>query len=472
MRTTAGRPHHADRANSTRLALLWAGVRDSLWFLPTLCTLGAVLLALLIVRLDARWEAEGALGGVLFSGGAEGARGVLTAVAGSLITVTGVVFSVTVVALQLASSQFTPRVLRGFMADRANQIVLGIFIGTFTYTVMVLRTVTAGDDTGPAFVPEVGVTLTILLVLVSIGALIYFINHAARSIQAAVILAREAAHTLHRIDHLFPQDVGHDEGFAAPEAPTAPAATVLAEKSGYLLAVHAQGLFELAEHHRMTVRMEPAIGAFVLPGEPLASVWPATAVNDELADAVREAFLLGEERTPEQDAELGITVIADMAVRALSPGINDPTTAMLCIDRLMEILARLGRAPEPAASRLGTDGAVRFLARLTTFERGVGLAFDQIRHHGGGNPSIAKKLVDAQRRLGALVPRRHRAVLVRQAELALASVRLAAIPDGDLAAVERVAAACLEVLRGDAASPASSAGSSPPRASKATLTRR
>jgi uncharacterized membrane protein len=262
-----------------------------------------LVLALVIVRVDAAWNASGTLDRILFSGGADGARGVLTAVAGSLITVTGVVFSVTVVALQLASSQFTPRVLRGFMADPANQIVLGIFIGTFTYTVMVLRTVTGADDNRAAFIPELGVTVAILLVLVSIGALIYFINHAARSVQAAVILTREAEQTLKRMEHLFPRGFGHpDEDLPVPRAPAAPAAVVLAAESGYLLAVHADSLFNLAEDRRLTIRMDVPVGGFVIEGESLASIWPVSAVDDTAVKAVRDAFVL---RRPPCCASIG-----------------------------------------------------------------------------------------------------------------------------------------------------------------------
>jgi uncharacterized membrane protein len=450
--SSSSRQHHRERGNDTRLSLLWSSIRDSLWFIPTLCTVGAVLLAIVIVRLDAGWDLVGALGGVLFSGGADGARGVLSAVAGSLITVTGVVFSVTIVALQLASSQFTPRVLRGFMADRPNQIVLGIFIGTFTYSVMVLRSVTGEDDNEAAFVPEVAVTLAIVLVLVSIGALIYFIDHAARSIQAGVILARETQHTLHRIDRIFPRNVGEADAPRPAEPPTAPAGIVLADASGYLLAVHADGLFDLAEERRMTIRMEPPIGGFVLPGEALVSIWPKSAVDAALIESVRESFLLGQERTPEQDAELGIIVIADMAVRALSPGINDPTTAMLCIDRLSEILARLGGVEEPVPVRVGKDGSVRLFTRLTTFDRAVSLSFDQIRFFGAENPSIAKKLLDALRRLGALVPAAHRRPLLNEVEQTLEQVRRSKPPDGDLRVIERLGADCLAALRDGAPS--------------------
>jgi uncharacterized membrane protein len=448
MNHSAASPHHAERANSTRIALLWAGIRDSLWFVPALCTATAVVLALVVVRFDRGWRPSGWMTGMLFSGGAEGARGVLSAVVGSLITVTGVIFSVTIVALQLASSQFTPRVLRGFMADRANQVVLGIFIGTFTYAIMVLRSVTSEEDARPAFVPEAGVTVAIVLVLVSIGALIYFIDHAARSIQASVILAREAEHTLHRVERLFPRQIGSPEGDApVVRPPSAPAGIVLAERGGYLLAVHADSLFDLAESRRLTVRMEPPIGGFVLVGEPLASVWPRTALDDTVIDAVRDAFVLGDERTPEQDAELGIIVIADMAVRALSPGINDPTTASLCIDRLAEILARLGTAADPVRSRVSDSGDIRLLARQTTFARAVGLAFDQIRHFGAANPTIAKKLLDTLGRLGMLVTSERREVLVEQLEMTLAQAQLGQMIPGDLRRVEHLAATNLAKLR-------------------------
>ncbi|MBA2243389.1 MAG: DUF2254 domain-containing protein, partial [Gemmatimonadetes bacterium] len=170
-----------------RLTMVWVKVRDSLWFLPALLTLLASGLAMLVVELEKRGVlALGDSDHWLLGGGAEGARGVLSAIAGGLITVTGVVFSVTIVALQLASSQFTPRVLRNFTADRSNQLVLGVFIGTFTYTLLVLRTVRSPTPDQEAFIPRIAVALAVGLVLLSIAFLIFFINHAARSIQVSV----------------------------------------------------------------------------------------------------------------------------------------------------------------------------------------------------------------------------------------------------------------------------------------------
>ncbi|HYW51077.1 MAG TPA: DUF2254 family protein, partial [Gemmatimonadaceae bacterium] len=176
--------------------------------MPSIAVVVGTVLAVVAVQIPTP-ESTSELSRIwLFGGGAAGARSMLSAIAGSLITVTGVVFSVTIVALQLASSQFTPRVLGSFVADRVNQAVLGVFIGTFTYTLLVLRTIRSAADDRALFVPHVAVTLALLLLLVSIAALIVYINHSARSIQASVILERETLRTLARIKALFPQRAG------------------------------------------------------------------------------------------------------------------------------------------------------------------------------------------------------------------------------------------------------------------------
>jgi uncharacterized membrane protein len=223
-----------------RLSLVWTKVRDSLWFLPCVMTLAGAVLAVVITQAERRgaFDVE-MLRSWVFGGGVDGARGVLEAISGGLITVTGVVFSVTIVALQLASTQFTPRVLRNFTADRGNQLVLGVFIGTFTYTLLVLRTVGSAGDRGDPFVPRVGVTVAVLLVLVSIGFLIFYIDHSARSIQVAAILERVTRRTMGDVHRLFPEQIGHGDEAAPtdPRPPGQPAVTVTAQSAGYLQAV-------------------------------------------------------------------------------------------------------------------------------------------------------------------------------------------------------------------------------------------
>ncbi len=307
------------RFGSWRLLL-----REGLWFIPTITTLTAVLLALGLVRLDrtVRFDERADLPWWLFGGGAEGTRAVLEAIAGTTITVTGVVFSITVVALQLASSQFSPLVLRTFRADRGNQIVLGVLIATFTYALIVLRSVVSpGPDAG--FVPVIATSGAIGLALLSVALLIFFIHHAARSVQASTIIDRASNDTLALIHHLYPEDIGDPEDATrVPQLPASPAAVVLSTRAGYLQAVDGDTLFDLSEDQTLTVRVERLPGDFILPGSALASVWPKTSVDEDLEDKVRSAFLIGNERTLQSDVELGIRQIADIAIKALSPGIK------------------------------------------------------------------------------------------------------------------------------------------------------
>lgn len=408
-----------------RLRLVWTKVRDSLWFLPCVMTLAGAVLAIMITQAEQRgaFDVE-MLRSWVFSGGVDGARGVLEAIAGGLITVTGVVFSVTIVALQLASTQFTPRILRNFTADRGNQLVLGVFIGTFTYTLLVLRTVRSADDGESPFVPRVAVTLAVILVLVAIGFLIFYINHSARSIQVAAILDRVARRTIGDVRRLFPEQVGHADEATPPDPRPVdrPSVTVAAESAGYLQAVDGQSLFRLGKGRRLVIAMEPHIGDFVLPGQALASISPPGEVDEQVFRQIRKAFLLGPERTPEQDVEFGIVEISDIAIKALSPGINDPTTAFRCIDRLSEVLLEMGTRAPPRPWRT-EEGKVHYLARHPTFERAVGLSFDQIRHFGASNPGIVRKLLEVFARLESLVPPSRRDALHAQAAAVLQDAR-------------------------------------------------
>jgi uncharacterized membrane protein len=404
---------------SLHARLVWARVRDSLWFIPTLCTVGAAVLAAATVRVSVLEVMPEVLRReLLFGGGAEGATAVLTAIAGSLITVTGTVFSVTIVALQLAGSQYTPRVVRSFLADRPNQVVLGIFIGTFTYALLVLRTVHGPEGNDPGFVPAFAVTVAVGLVALSIGALIFFINHAARSIQVSVILERETRRTMRRIAEVFPGTLANAPAPGADDPLVLPAplqgvevAAIRAREGGYIAAVHVPSLVAAAAHADVTVRMTRRVGEYVIAGEDVAEAWPAARCDADAAHAVRDAVMLGPERTPEQDPEFGIIEISDIAVRAMSAAINDPTTAMLCVDRLAELLAYLALRELPAPPARDHRGVPRFVPLGTTFDRALGLAYDQLRYSASANPAVMRKLVDTIGRLRELVPPIHHAAL-------------------------------------------------------------
>jgi uncharacterized membrane protein len=385
-----------------QLKALWTRVRDSLWFVPGLFTVGGAVMAVVLVELSER-----VLGDVdryelwwLFGGSSSGARQILAAIAGSLITVTGTVFSVTIIALQLTSQQFTPRVLRNFMADRSNQVVLGVLIGTFTYALVVLRAVRGANDDADALVPVLAVTGAVIFALISVGFLIYFIDHVARSIQVNSILnnvAQTTAAAVHRIFH----DGGPPDTRPAAAAvfddssvgiPDTPPAAVASRRSGYVQSVDRESIVRRAEKSDLTVRMEVGIGDFLIEGQRLYSIWPAAAVTEDVENWFRAATVLGPERTPYQDAELGLIEIVDIAVKAMSPSVNDPTTAMHSLDRIGQLLVAIGRS-DAASTRFRTaQGRVCLVLRQPTFERAVGIGFTQIRHYSADNAGVMAKL--------------------------------------------------------------------------------
>lgn len=401
-----------------KLKALWHDVRDSLWFLPSVLTLAGAGLAVALVSLGDR--VVDAVGGEsvwwLFGGSPEGAQGVLSAISGSIITVTGVVFSVTIVALQLASSQFTPRVLRQFTADRANQIVLGVFISTFTYTLLVQRTIRT-EDGGDAFVPHLAVTGAVLLALTSIGFLIFFINHAARSIQASVILESVATETLRVLHNIFPESL-RDDGTAPrtvedysggrDDAPH----RVGADRAGYVQAIDVDELREAARTGQVTIQLEVEMGRHLLPGQHVASVWPAADATPALERAVRGSFVLGLERTPHQDIKLGVLELMDMAVKALSPSVNDPTTAMHAIDRLGQVLLALSWRERGDRIELSDDGRPLVLVRRPRLEDVTALAVNQIRHFAADNATVSAALMRTLGDLAALGPAAERGIFL------------------------------------------------------------
>ena len=378
----------------------------------------------------------------LFGGGSSGARGVLEAIASSMITVAGTIFSITIVALQLASSQFTPRVLRTFTRDRGVQFVLGMFIATFTYSLLVLRSVRDVSQNGQqaAFVPAVSVTLAVIFALACLGLLIYFIHHMARAMQAAVVVDRVVADSLPLIAKRFPAGIGIPTNSVLSAGPLGGAGTtVRSSASGYVQSIDVDALFGLPAQAPVSVELSVMIGDFVLQGVPLADVWPALENDDSSSRRICGAFRLGAERTLEADAELGIRQLADIAVKALSPGINDPTTATICIDRLAQLLAAAARAGSPPSVFARRDSHVTLIVPAPSFARLVETAFAQIRHYGMADASVMTHLLRTLGVLAALVPVDDRQALVEQARLTLAGAREMVAMTGDQAIFEAAA---------------------------------
>jgi uncharacterized membrane protein len=425
-----------------RLLGLWESVRTSFWFVPMLMALGAVALSTGTVAVD-----SGPVGkkladsvGWLWSGGADGARSLLSTVASSMITVAGTVFSITIAALTLASSQFGPRLLRNFTRDAGNQVVLGTFVATYLYCLLVLRTV-RGTGEGD-FVPYLSVTCGTLLAAAGIGVLIYFIHHVASSIQAESLVASIGGELKQDIVRLRPPAPA-GPGDADPELPFVPpqheAVPVHATASGYVQAMDRDGLVAAAKKADLFLQVLRRPGDFVSCGCVLLRVWAQQdALNEEDAARLRRAFSLGARRTPVQDVRYGVRQLTEIAARALSPGINDPFTAMGCADWLADALAEMARHHGPSGLRRDLEGKPRLLEQPVGFAELAHLGFEPLRTYGADTAVMAAHILGVLARLAEQVDRpEHRAALLHEAELTAAAASQSLRTDADLERVHR-----------------------------------
>lgn len=341
----------------TRLRLIWDEVLASYWYLPTLMAIGAALIYVAAIQLERTLGAElvQSLGWV-FTGDADAARGVLSAIAGTVMTVAGTTFSITIAALSLASSQFGPRLIRSFMKDKGNQIVLGTFTSTFLYCLLVLRTIRGNDNV--TFVPHLAVTLGVVFAILSVGVLIYFIHHAAESIQVGRLIEVVGKDIDDSFERNFPEKPERME--PDPVLPDTEPCIISAKASGYVQGIDLDALVREAAIAQLVVQSKFGVGDYVIEGTPMLLVWPK--LDDSLRDSLRKAISLGTTRTSPQDPEHAVMQLTEIAVRALSPSINDPFTASACIDRLTSSLAQLERRHMPSAGRGDEQGNLRLVA--------------------------------------------------------------------------------------------------------------
>jgi uncharacterized membrane protein len=421
--------------------------------MPSLIVVGSIVFAAALIEADSagsdRWLRQWPR---LFGAGAEGARQMLSTLAGSMMTVMGITFSMTLMALALASGQYTSRILRNFMRSRVTQVTLGIFAGIFVYCLIVLRTIRGGEA---AFVPSLAVFFAFVMALVGVVVLIYFIHHIASSIQASSIIASVARETIAAIDRLFLEKPGHgpdaDEGQALGTLDPRTWYVVPAAVSGYIQSVDNEALLRLARVGKTIVRMERGVGAFVVQDAALASLALTYPPDQETITALNGAYSISRHRTIEQDPAFGIRQIVDMALKALSPGVNDTSTAVMCVDYLTAILARLACRQFPSAHRYEGE-TLRVIIIAPTFEGLLAEAFDQIRGSAAGNVAVMARMLGAIDTIASLtVTPCHRRALDEQvqwiAELADRSIQ----SSHDRARIERRLMAVREALRAEAA---------------------
>lgn len=432
-----------------RLRAGWDDLRDSLWFVPALMVTFALVLAAAALALEPLPDWFPA--GLVFGGSPEGARAVLSELAGATFTVVGLVFSLTLVVLQMASSQYTPRLLRTFLRDRRTQIVLGGMVASGVFDVAVLQSVRSSVDDQEAFVPALAVSLALWFALGAVGLLIYYLHHITQHMRVDIIMLDIRKETLAQIEAL----PAERDRLPDQEPPPLPddARSVPAQRDGYLQTTEPEVIARRAREAAIRIRLRPSIGDWVNRGTTLAWAWPdgsrpKVGLDREVAsDVVHAGLHLGADRTEASDLTFGLRQLADMGVKAMSPGVNDPTTAVQAIEHLSGIVGRLAAHPLGADVANDDDGTPRVIAPRPVFAAHLALAVDQLRVYGRQDPDVLVGLVHLIADLAELVADsadRQRAVSV-QLDRIEAAVDLD--DEGDQARVERIIDVAREALR-------------------------
>jgi len=418
-------------------------LRTNLWAVPTVEVVLAIALFAGTYALDrAAYNGRLSLPPWVISGTADAARQTLTAIAAAVITVVGVVFSITIVTLTLASTQFGPRMLRNFIRDRGTQFTLGTFVATFVYAILAL--VSIGPSSHGDFVPHISITVTLALVVLDLAVLIFFIHHIAKSIQLPEVIASIARDLSNAIDAQVAS--GNARGVVVERGPSVTelsfrmaesGGVVPATKSGYLQFVRNDTLVAIASRTSAVIRLLHRPGHFVVEGHPLATVLPADAAPD-VARSLERAHVTGPHRTLTQDLAFAIDQLVEIAIRALSPAVNDTFTAMTCIDWLGDSLCKIAIRWNPTTVHCDESGYVRVITAELSFNRLVERAFEKIRQASRGMPAVMIRQLEALAKIkDHVATEEQRQVLVDQAAMILRASRESVPEEADRADVER-----------------------------------
>jgi uncharacterized membrane protein len=376
-------------------------LRTNLWLVPSLEVVAAIVLFSVTVTADrAAYRGTFSPPTWVISGSGDVARQILIAIAASIITVIALNFSITIVTLTLASTQFGPRMLRNFIRDRGAQVTLGTFVATFVYCILVLVSISPGDH--GEFVPHLSITTTFALVLLDLAVLIYFIHHTATQIQLPFVIAsiaRDLAHAVEAQSADAPKYAGdrRDEGDALAaliDTIESSGAVIRTPKSGYLQFIRHDTLVRIASAADAVIRLPYRPGHFLVEGRELAAVWPPEAA-DHVARYLERAQATGPHRTLTQDVAFGIDQLVEIAIRALSPAVNDTFTGMTCVDWLGDSLCKIARVWAPAQVYRDRAGAVRVISDQVSYERLVQRSFEKIRQASHGMPALMIRMLDA-----------------------------------------------------------------------------
>lgn len=427
----------------------WEYLRGALWALPSLAVLISLVVGSVLSAIDL--DTDSAFGPLLFQGTSDDARSLLIGIASTMVTVIALVLGLTVVALQLASTQYSPRLLRNFLRDRVNQVVLSVFVATFSYSTAGLYTVGVAGGQRTSEFPRLAVTGALVLLFASLVMLVFFVHHLVHSIQVDEIMATVERNTLHIIEHDLPTE-GVTRG-PLPEPPVW-AVAVPAYRSGYVQTMHPEALMAPALAGDVTVAVATMIGDHVVAGSPLLWLWRASPEQQhpDPADfhrAVHHAVRLGFERTMEQDVSFGVRQLADIASKALSPAVNDPYTAVQAVQHQAVLLARLSGCSLGGQVLRDGSGVARVVVPGRDYTYYLDLACGQIRRYGRAEPRVMLALLRILRSTSRFcVDDGTREVLADQVRLVVADAEAAIVQPADFVQVRRDADAILREVSG------------------------
>ncbi|SDB88709.1 Uncharacterized membrane protein [Raineyella antarctica] len=394
----------------------WQRIWRRFWALPFAIVIGALLLAWLLPWLDQHVSTKMPL---LFEGGPDGARSLLSTIASAMISVTGLVFSITMVVLQLAQSQFTPRLLDSFLQNRVTQTTLGVFTASFVYALAVLRTVRGANSGGQDFVPQLSVSAAFLLVLAAVAMFIAFIHNITTSVQIATVVDRVGGRAAELVTEQFGEPEDEAIGFGATWSPyegEARTALVTTGRHGTLDHLDLPRLVALARKHDVVVHLDVCLGDFIASGQQVGTLWGSDDLDRDVIASFDRTLGMARTRTMTQDISFGLRQLVDIAERALSPSMNDPTTAVQVLDELHALLREVALRRSISPYIADADHVVRVVHRPPRFADLLDLAVDEILHYGKDGIQVPRKLEGMLGDLQATARPEHRAPI--QAKLA------------------------------------------------------
>lgn len=435
-----------------RRRVLWDHLRSALWVMPTVSVMFFLMAGAVLSHVSIGDDSP--LRWLVFQGTPEEARQMLIVLSSTMITVTGLVFALTIIALQIASGQYSPRLLRNFMRDRGTQFVLSVFVGAFAYSTAGLHTVGVQNPDEATFMPRLAVSGSLGLALASLGVLIYFIHHLSSSIQIDTIMSMIVQETLEVIDNLYPDQLGYQEPEERCPDPPAWAVTLPSDQSGYIQDVAPEALVQAATRQDLVIRFVRMVGDHVVAGTPIAWAWHRSADHASteavLREAIRNSVQVGFERTMLQDVPFGIRRLVDIGNRALSSAINDPYTATQALHHLSVVLCILAR--RRLGDRLYCDehGTVRVAVPFPAFAEYLRLGTEQIRRFGAKEPAVARGLVRLLKNVGSSTTSKdRRAATARHIRLVLDDAKRETTQPADLEGLLAEGAAALSKLEAD-----------------------